>query len=151
MKKILSFFKIDFILLLSFYAGNSISQSSVRIIYGKIYYQSRGSQYPASYKRIVIMPNNNRNLALAQDLYNLFEDTTIKKIRGAKSVLTSKDGSYEFQNVIAGKYIIRVTGMGGMVIKFDVASNNYARKKIPDMPADYYYKKLEEKKYIQAN
>lgn len=148
MKKIPFCLKIVFIVILSFPAGSSISQSFIRIIYGKIYYQSRGNQYPSSYKRIVIMPNNRQNLTLAQDIYNLFEDSTIKKIQGARSVLTSKDGNYEFRNVLRGSYIIRVTGMGGMVIKFGVTSNNYTRKKIPDMPADYYYKRME---YMQKN
>ena len=142
MKKIPYCLKIFLIVILSFHAGRGISQSVTRMIYGKIYYQSRGNQYPASYKRIVIMQNTKQNLTLAQDIYNSFGDSIIKKIPGAKTVLTSKDGSYVFKNVTRGKYIIRVTGMGGMVIQFTVDSDNYTQKKIPDMPADYYYKRM---------
>jgi hypothetical protein len=42
-----------------------------------------------------------------------------------------------------------VTGMGGMVIKFSISSDNYIAKKIPDMPADYY-KKISDREYIQT-
>jgi hypothetical protein len=142
--------RIAFLLFLSFYAGQCISQAPARLVYGKIYYQSRGNQTPASYKRIVLMPNNRQNLALAQNLYNLFEDSTVKKIPGARSVITSKDGLYQFSNVTRAKYIIRVTGMGGMVIKFEISADNYTRKKIPDMPADYY-RKISDKEYVQKN
>jgi hypothetical protein len=148
MKKISFSLKLALILTMMFYARNIMAQSLTRVIYGKIYYQAKGKQYPASYKRIVIMPNNSKNLALAQDLYNLFEDSTIKKISGARTVLTSKDGNYEFRNTTMGSYIIRVTGMGGMVIKFEVSSDSYISKKIPDMPADYYNKRLD---YMQKN
>lgn len=119
-----------------------------KLVYGKIYNQSKGSRYPASYKRIVLLPNTAANLSMAQDLYNPFDDATIKKIRGARTVLTTQDGFYEFANVNAGNYIIRVTGMGGMVIKFSIPTNAYSRKKIPDMPSDYY-KKVSDRRYVK--
>jgi hypothetical protein len=121
-----------------------------KLVYGKIYNQSKGSQYPASYKRIVLLPNTAANLSMAQDLYNPFDDATIKKIRGARTVLTSQEGIYEFANVNAGNYIIRVTGMGGMVIKFSIPTNSYARKRIPDMPSDYY-KKVSDRRFVKIN
>ena len=96
------------------------------------------------------MRNTPQNLLLAENLYNLFDDSTIKKIPDIKSTLTSKDGNYEFRNILRGNYIVRVTGMGGMVIKFVITSDNYTSKKLPDMPAEYYYKRIDEKKYIQA-
>ena len=148
MKKIPYCLKIVIIMLLSFHAFRGLSQFDIKIVYGKIYNQSRGKQYPAAYKRIVIMQNTRQNLELAQDIYNSFDDSTIKTIRGAKSVLTSKDGKYVLKNIAKGKYIIRVTGMGGMVIKFELTSDNYTQKKIPDMPADYYYKREE---YMQKS
>ena len=143
MKKIPPCLKIVFIVLISFHAGKGISQPVTRIVYGKFYYESRNKQYPATFKRIVLMPNNEQNLALARDIYNSFDDSTIKKIPGARTVLTSRDGSYVFRNVTKNKYIIRVTGKGGMVIQFRVDSDNYTRKRIPDMPVDYYYKREE--------
>ena len=127
-----------------------VNANAVRLVYGKIYNQSRGNQYPASSKRVVLMPNTESNLSLAQDLYNMFDDNTIKNIRGARSVVTSQEGIYEFGDVRTGNYIIRVTGMGGMVIKFTIPSNTYVRKQIPDMPADYY-KKVTNTRYIQKN
>ncbi|HEX7903461.1 MAG TPA: hypothetical protein VF487_06255 [Chitinophagaceae bacterium] len=128
-----------------------VNENAVRLVYGKIYNQSRGNQYPASTKRVVLMPNTASNLSLAQDLYNLFDDNTIKNIPGARSVITSQEGIYQFEDVRTGDYIIRVTGMGGMVIKFTIPSNTYVRKQIPDMPADYYNKVMAKTRYIQKN
>jgi hypothetical protein len=69
---------------------------------------------------------------------NSFYDSIIKKIKGARSVITSKEGEYEFNNVTRDKYIIRVTGVRGMVIRFEITNNYYTRRRIPDMPAEYY-------------
>ena len=129
----------------------TVNENAVRLVYGKIYNQSRGNQYPAFSKRVVLMPNTASNLSLAQDLYNIFDDNTIKSIKGARSVVTSKEGIYEFEDVRTGDYIIRVTGMGGMVIKFTIPSNTYVRKQIPDMPSDYYNKVMTKTRYIQKN
>ena len=141
MKKLL--YSSKYILLLAFvFITISSNGQTAKLVYGKIYYQSRNIKSPASFKRVVLMPRNNENLKMAQDLYNPFDDKIIKSIRGARTVTTNKNGDYQFNSVGRGDYIIRVTGMGGMVIKFSVPTNTNIQLKIPDMPADYYYKRI---------
>src|SRR5947209_5631415 len=97
------------------------------------------------------MLENNDNLQKAQDLKNLFDDKVIRTLANAKVYSTSSDGSYEIRNLIKGNYIIRVTGMGGMVIKFSIPSNDYPMLRIQDMPADYYYVHFSPNQYVQKN
>lgn len=146
--------RLIFVLLLSnLFALDSVCQvypNSGSTILGKLYYQSKSAKVPASYLRLIIMPNTANNLALASNLYDVFDENTIKKVSGARTTTTLNDGTYEIKNLPPGSYILRATGMGGMVIKFSVTPNTKTAR-IPDMPADYYNRKLPSEVYIKKN